>query len=307
MNIIFFGNEKLASGSITKALIFSTLAKREEYNVVLLILPRPSSENLEVTKLANDFNITVVYQSNYSNEDFLEIIKKSNAEIGILASYGRIVKKDILDSLKYGIINLHPSDLPLYRGSTPIESAILNSDKTIGICIIELVEAMDEGPIISKGQLKIENLSKQEIVEEVELMGAEMMLGVLKSIKEGNLKKEYQDNNLATYTKKISKLDGLIDLNKPTRLIAAEIKAFYGWPGSFLAIDGSKISPVKIIEARLSKSGVTNKAKKVGLYSESSLLFLGFNNGDALEVLKIQPANKNAMDASDFVRGFMRV
>lgn len=148
------------------------------------------------------------------DEDFLSVLRAANCELFIVAAYGKILPKEVLDMPKYGVLNVHPSLLPKFRGSSPIESAILSDEKWTGVTIIELDEEMDHGPVIAQRERIIPHWPPRgsELTRDLAHFGGSLLADVIPEWLNG-LHAFPQDHARATTTKKISKEDGLLQLD----------------------------------------------------------------------------------------------
>jgi len=243
--IVFFGNEQLTQG-LKKVItpIFDSLVETD-HEILALVLPRePDSRSrnkaeLTILKKAKENNIQVIFAD--QEEDLNTTLKKLNADIGILASFGKIVKKSTIDLFPKGIINLHPSLLPKYRGTTPIESAILNGDKETGVSLMELSAKMDAGPVYEQVKISLNgNESKQELYETLGKLGAEMIIKNLPEILSGELEPKAQDENQATYTEILTKDQSKINPKDHTAdELVRQVRAFQGFPKAKISIGGT--------------------------------------------------------------------
>ena len=223
--------------------------------------------------IKNGLNPIIVY-------DFKKI-KGLKPDLIIVASYGKIIPKEILEIPKYGALNVHPSLLPKYRGPSPIQTAILNGDKETGITIILMDEKIDHGEIISNFEFRIlKKFTYQELSRKLAQLGVKLLVETIpKWIKE-EIKPKPQDHSKATYTKILKREDGKIDWSKPSPEIEKQIRAFNPWPGTFTFIrHKNKTLRIKVLEADISKD---NK----------------------LIIKKLQPEGKKAMSFEEFKRGY---
>jgi methionyl-tRNA formyltransferase len=186
--------------------------------------------------------------------------KLSEIDLAILAAYGQIIPKDIIDIPKFGFINLHPSLLPKYRGPSPIQSAILNGDKITGISIMLMDEKMDHGPIISQKEIKISNNDTfQSLEEKLSDLAGNFLIEILPQYLEGKIKPESQDESKVSYTKILTRQDGKIDWQKSASEIERKIRAFYPWPGTWTILNGKRIKIIKAVEKETKLSIKTGK------------------------------------------------
>jgi methionyl-tRNA formyltransferase len=184
--------------------------------------------------LEKNFEIELVVDE--KNKDF-EDIMNAQSEIAVLAAFGKILPKVVLNHFKYGILNIHPSLLPKYRGPSPVQSAILRGEKETGVTIIKLDEEMDHGPILA--QEKIEILSTdttQSLYQRLFPLGASLIVTNLQNYVSGKKTLVEQNHSAATYTKPLTREAGFIDLSKleikNSKLeIDQKVRAYFPWPG----------------------------------------------------------------------------
>ena len=177
------------------------------------------------------------------NSDDIEKIKEIGAEIGVLGSYGAIVPNKVIQAFPHGIINIHPSLLPIYKGPSPVQYAIKNGDKITGVTIISLDDQIDHGVILSQKEFPLNGTETlEDLKKELFKIGSEMIEELLKKPENGKkLEGTEQDHTKEIFTYKVTREDGRIDLAKiPTSEleisnwkleIARKIRAFYPWPG----------------------------------------------------------------------------
>ncbi len=170
----------------------------------------------------------------------LPLLQKS--DISIVVAYGKIMPEEIINAPKLGSINIHYSLLPKYRGASPVESAILNGDKQTGISIQKMEYKMDAGPIITEEKVPIHSLEKAfELRERLIKIGGELLVKTLPNIIDEKIKSTPQDETKATYTKKIKKEDGLINLSDDPIKNFNKFKAYYVWPRTFFINESKRI------------------------------------------------------------------
>lgn len=241
-------------------------------------------------------NLELVFHAK-TKEDLVEVahLMQENPEIkGILASFGVLIKSDLLELFEpEGILNLHPSLLPLYRGASPIESAILNGDQDFSVSIMKLVKAMDAGPIYYQTTLKASEFSsnlpeKSEIYQKLAIIGANWLIEHLDSLPKPTL----QDDEKATFTTKFDKTDSNLSLSEMSATEALNrIRAFQGFPKSKLQIHSH--------ECIILKAHVETK-------KSNNPLSFPCQDGNFLVIDQLQPASKRPMDAKSFINGYLK-
>jgi len=175
-----------------------------------------------------------VIQPEKIKADFIHKLKRNNYNLFMVVAYGKILPKEIINIPKYGTINVHPSLLPKFRGATPVQSAILSAEKETGVTIMLMDEEMDHGPILAQKHIDISNIpSTEELGENLAVMAGEMIVDLVPKLFSENTKPLKQKHTNATYTKKIKKEDGLIDLNDTPEKNYRKFKAYCIWPGVY--------------------------------------------------------------------------
>ncbi len=249
--LLFFGNERLASGATESGVILTSLIEAG-YDIAYVCVNQATRTSRKkqqdaVVTIANEHNIPVLHT--WNEETVMQIISDNNVEHAVLAAYGVMIPQSILDAIT--IINIHPSLLPKYRGSTPIESAMLNGDEATGVSIMQLIKAMDAGPIYGQESIPIQlGESKQQLFERLAETGGKLLISLLPSIIDQSAKPVLQNEDDATYVAMLSKQSGLIDWNKPANQIERQVRALLIWPSSFTTLNEQRIiiTDVSVIE-----------------------------------------------------------
>jgi methionyl-tRNA formyltransferase len=294
-SIVYFGNERLVSGlEHTPAPILSALID-EGHSVKAVISNDASTKSrktrpLEVAELAKTHKIPVFLPD--KPMDIYDELQQMQADIGVLAAYGRIVPKKIIDLFPHGIVNIHPSLLPKYRGPSPIETAILNGDTSTGVSLMQLSPKMDAGAIYHQVEF---HLPKYETAPHLGLklasLGATELIAALNEIIDGTLKPEDQDESAATYTQRISKADARLDPKTQTADEAErKVRAYLAFPRARLQVAGHDLIILKARTARQAKTPL-DTAFKDGKYLVIEFL--------------VAPSGKT-MSAEAFVTGYLK-
>lgn len=216
-NIVFFGT------SLISVEVFRTLLSRGIRPLFLVTTPdAPQGRHLKLTaspakEWAIENNIEVFQPAKLKTPPFADILiehaPKEGYDVFIVASYGKIIPKEILGIPKHGVLNVHPSLLPKYRGPSPIPSQILADDKEVGVTIMQMDEKMDEGPIVARKSFPINTWpSTNELKKNLGELGANMIADLFPDWIDGKIKPIPQEHNKASYTRKFEKADGEIKL-----------------------------------------------------------------------------------------------
>lgn len=228
------------------------------------------------------------------------VLKKLKPDLLVVVSYGQILPQEIINLAPLGIINVHASLLPKYRGCSPIISAILNGEKKTGVTIMRIVKEVDAGDMLLQREVEIlEDDNAKTLSERLSKAGAELLVEAVKQIEAGTTVETPQDPKLATFTKMIRKEDGLLDFSKPAFEVNNKIRAFNPNPGAFVLRDGEKI---KIHQAKIVPANEEISAGEIVSCSPKSGLVIKCGK-DAIEVLKLQAPGGKILDAKSFLNG----
>ena len=282
MKLVFFGSadfsvyvlEELKQHNILPELIITTPDKPKGRKLVLT--PTPAKI------WAQNYNIEVIDPPSLKkdNADLIYKLKTDNYELFLVASYGKIIPKEIFEIPKKKTLNIHPSLLPKYRGASPIQGQILNDEKEIGVTIMQIEETMDTGPIIVQKKIPVDEVfGRKELEKILAVEGARLFAHVLPEWLMGAVDPIMQNEEQATYCKKIEKEDGQIeidfdDFGKNARQNFLKIKAFEDWPTAYFFHDGKRV-----------------------IITEATI-----ENGK-LKIISVLPEGKRVMSFEDFGRG----
>ena len=270
IRIVFFGTPVFGS-IIIKSIIGQAVVG--EYEILLIVTQpeRPSGRG-QLTKpsptklVAKQFSIPTIEPINLRNRELVKHLKVLKPDVFVVASYGQILPKNILNIPKYGSLNAHASFLPKYRGASPIQSAILGKEKYTGVTIMLMNEKMDEGNILAQTKVKIE---PKETTEELSLrlakISSELLHQALHLWVNKRIKPRRQQPTKATYTKRLTKDTGCIDWKKPPKNLDVMIRAYFPWPGVWTNYNGKVLKLLPESKVQLEgKSPVTLKDFKQG-------------------------------------------
>lgn len=227
-----------------------------------------------------------------------------SADLGILVAYGEILPKSLLDHFPLGIVNIHPSLLPKYRGPSPIQTAILNRDQETGVSIIKLDEGMDSGPIIAQEKITLDGTeTSNDLHQKLFNLGAALLIKILPDYISGKIKPIPQDESLASYTKKLAKEDGRIDWTRSPDEIEAFIRAMNPWPGAWTMWKEKKLI---VWRAAL----LLRPAESAGRDPLYNIMYKGLlprkmrgRSNNILQLEEVQLEGKQRMPFKEFLKG----
>ena len=229
------------------------------------------------------------------NKEEYEFFKSIDADLAIVAAYGQIIPKEFLNLTKKGFINIHASILPKWRGAAPIQRAIMNLDKEIGISIMKIQEKLDTGPVCNTYKISLENnFNSAEIAEKLSFIAAEKILDNIDEILEDKANFEDQDHSKATYAPKIQKIEGLIDWTSNAKNIIGKINGLYPVPGAFFISSGERY---KVLRAEIS-NGIGNPGEVLNDYLE-----IACGDKRSIKVTEIQRQGKRPQNIGEFMLG----
>lgn len=237
-----------------------------------------------------------VYQYESIRKEGVEDIKAINPDIMITCAFGQIISQEILDIPKYGVINIHASLLPKYRGSSPIQWCLVNGESKTGVTIMRTALAVDSGDILLQKEIDIlpeENAG--ELFDRLAILGGQAIVEALEIIADGRAVYTPQQESQATHYPMISKEDGKIDWSKSAREVFNKMRGFTPWPSAFTTLDGKLF---KILKCVVSDKIFDGKEGEVVIEERKAYVVCG--NG-TVELKEVQLEGKKAMRVSDFL------
>jgi methionyl-tRNA formyltransferase len=303
MRIVFFG-----SAPIGFPLLDALLASEADDMVGVVTQPdRPVGRKQKLTPCAvkayaSEKSLNILSPEKVGHPDSLEALRALNADLFVVIAYGQYIPPSILELPNLGSINLHPSLLPKYRGSSPIQWALANGDQMTGVTILYVSDKMDSGDIILQREIPIRPQDNAETLEPIlATAGAELLMEAIEQIRAGTVKAQPQDDAAATEVRKLVKEDGRIDWALSAEELRNRVRAFIQWPGCFCeAPCRTGMQRVKLQDVQV-ELGAGTPGEVLDVGPDGPLIATGKG---ALRLLRLQPAGKNAMDGGAYLRGY---
>ena len=297
MRMVFFGSASIGF-PVLEALLVS---KTDEVVAVVTQPDRPAGRKQQlkpcpVKTFAQERGIPVLCPEKI--KDSRQELDALKADLFVVVAYGQYIPQSVLALPKHGAINLHPSLLPKYRGSSPIQWAVANGDTITGVTILYVSEKMDSGDIILQRKILINSRDTSVTLEPLLAeAGAELLMEAVEQIRNGTVLRHPQDEAISTEVRKLSKEDGKLDWTLPAEILNNRIRGFTPWPGCFCELpDGQRLKVVSAaVEDRAGAPGEILEAAGAG-----PLVAAGTGS---LRLLEVQPSGKCVMDGASYLRG----
>jgi methionyl-tRNA formyltransferase len=255
-----------------------------------------------VKTLALQHGIPVLQPDRLKSPDVAEAIRAWRPDLGVVAAYGRIIPEHLLSIPRFGMINVHASLLPGYRGAAPVHRAVINGEAETGVTIMRVVKELDAGPTFAKVTRPIGPDETSDVVEDaLSEMGAELLLRVVEDIEAGNACEVAQDESLATYAPRLTKDEGLIDWSQSAAQIHNRVRGLYPWPHGYTYLRGHRLIVRRTRVPERAASHQSAAGTIVAVDHEAVRVATGA--GEHVEILEVQPEGRRPMSAREFAAG----
>ncbi len=262
--------------------------------------PRPAGRGKKDRKsavhiAAEKLGLTVFTPASMKSEEAEQSFVALSLDVAVVVAYGQILKKAVLDAPKYGCVNVHASLLPRWRGAAPIHRAVMAGDTLTGVCIMQMDEGLDTGPVISRAETEINTADTVASLHDVLAeQGASLINDALLRLEDGTVELQAQPDEGVTYAKKIEKAEARIVWARPASEIDRQVRGLFPFPGAWTEVAGERL---KILGGT-----VIEKSGEAGTALDDELT-VACSEG-AYQVDRAQRAGKAAVDRSDLLRGF---
>ncbi len=298
MRVVFLGTPEFAVPS---------LKKLAEHHEVLAVFTQPDRPKGRGNKLAESavkaaakaLGIAVHQPERIRRAANPELLAGFEADLMVVVGYGQIIPQTIIDLPKYGILNVHASLLPKYRGAAPIQWAVANGERETGVTIMQIDAGLDTGDMLCSASLAIHPAeTAPELSGRLAPLGATLLIEAIHQIETGTARPRKQDDAAATLAPILKKEDGQIDWARPAGVIYNRLRGFTPWPGAYTTFRGNQLSVTRARPAEY--TGLLPGR----LLIDQRRLFAGCGKATSLELLEVQLAGKSRMSAEAFLNGY---
>ena len=302
MVVVFFGTPQFAVPALRRL-----LDSPHSVAGVVTQSDRPRGRGQKVSyspvkTLAVDRGIPVFQPDRLKPPEVAATLRAWQPDLGIVAAYGRIIPEHLLDIPRLGMINVHASLLPRYRGAAPVHRAVINGDSETGVTIMRVVKELDAGGMFAKVTRPIGPDETSDVVEAaLAEAGAELLMAVVDQLATGTAHEEPQDNSQATYASRLTKEEGLIDWAQPATTIHNRIRGLYPWPHAYTFLHGTRLI---LRRSSVRRAGHQPAGKSSGtiLEVDRDVIHVATGEGE-LGILEVQPEGRRPMRVHDFLLG----
>lgn len=292
-SVVFFGTGPVAARSLR-------LLNQNFKIEAVVTKPKPLGFKGEFPVLVAAEELRLKTHLVTSKQSLSELVKTRpfNSKLGVLIDFGIILAQDVIDYFPFGIVNSHFSLLPYWRGADPISFAILAGDKKTGVSLMLIDQSLDTGKILVQKSLAVEpSETTPSLTQKLIELSNDLLVEYLPKYMGGEVRPRAQPHpNRATYSRKLTKEDGLIDWSKPAEQIEREIRAFTDWPKSTTSFGGKDVV--------VTKASLVRRSGKPGTIAVQDKSLIAFAGKDALVIEELKPAGKPNMTAEAFIAGY---
>lgn len=299
MKIIYMGTPDFAVPCLERLI-------KDGYDVCLAVTQPDKAQGRKMiltpppVKVTAEKNGIEVFQPvTLKSDEAYDKLKSYNPDFIVVAAYGKILPKRILDIPKYACINVHGSLLPKYRGAAPIQRAVIDGMKTSGVTTMLMGEGLDTGDMLLKYETEIgENETAGELFDRLAEASPDLLVKTLEDFALSKITPEKQDESKATYASMLSKDEALIDWNEPSDIIHNKIRGMSPWPVAFTHYDGKKL---KIYQSE--KTDKSTSALPGTVSADKNSIYVSCSDGKLLKILSLQAEGAKRLDAKQFSAG----
>lgn len=300
MVVVFFGTPQFAVPTLTHL-----LGSRHRVAGVVTQPDRPRGRgqrlsDAPVKALAVERGLPVLQPDRLGEPSVAAALRAWNPDIGVVAAYGKLIPGSLLQIPRFGMINVHASLLPKYRGAAPVHRAVIDGETQTGVTIMRVAKLLDAGNMFAKAVRAIAPDDTSDIVErDLAEMGAALLVEVLDAIEAGTATEERQDDMMATYAPKITKDEGRIDWELPATYIHNRVRGLYPWPHAYTWLNGTRLL---VLRTHVESAPADAPPGTIVEVSRNAI-HVATGHGGRLAIDELQPEGRRPMRVRDFLAG----
>jgi methionyl-tRNA formyltransferase len=302
LRVAFFGTPDFAVPTLD-----ALLASRHQVVAVVTQPDRPRGRGQKVVlspvkARAAESGVPVFQPTKLRDAAFVEGFTALRADLGVVAAYGRILPAALIETPRLGMINVHASLLPRYRGAAPIHRAVIAGETVTGVTIMRVVETLDAGPMMAVKDRAIgPDETSQDVERSLAGIGASLLVEVADQLAAGLSRETPQDERLATYANRITREDGLINWSLPAKSVHDLVRGLVPWPHAFTFLDGTRLI---VVQSRTLGSGGSHPEPGTVVKASGDELVVAAGDG-FIQLLRVQPEGRRVLTAREFLAGHM--
>ena len=299
LRIVFFGTPEFAVPALD-----ALLASRHRVVGVVTRPDRPRGRGLRVSdaavkRRAMEASLPVLQPARLKDDAFMSALAGLNADLGVVAAYGKILTEDVLRTPRLGMVNVHASLLPRYRGAAPVHRAIVSGERETGVTIMGVVMALDAGPMLAAVRRPIgPDETSAEVEHDLARLGAPLLVRTVDALAIGPVTGTPQDDAAATYAHRLTREDGLIDWVQPAVRVHNLVRGLHPWPHAYAFVGGRRVIILRSTPVPESSEG--SPGTIVAAAGDDLLVATG---DGTLRILEIQAEGKRPMAVREFLAG----
>ena len=300
MNIAFFGTPDFAVPTLR-----ALLATRHNVVGVVTQPDKPRGRGQQVSdspikQLALAHGLPIAQPERLKPPEFAETLKSWQPDLGVVAAYGRIIPETVINLPRLGMINVHASLLPKYRGAAPVHRAVIDGEPETGVTIMRVEKELDAGTMFAKVTRPIGPDETSDVVErDLSELGAALLVQVVDQIAAGTAREEPQDASRFTLAPRLTKEEGLIDWTLPAAAIHNRVRGLYPWPHAYTHLDGARLI---VLKTRVEPLPTTAPPGEVVDVTRDAI-HVATGQGGRIAIFQLQPEGRRPMPTRDFLAG----
>lgn len=299
MVIVFFGTPHFAVPSLEHL-----IGSRHTVRGVVTQPDRPRGRGQRVVETpvkaaARQHGIPVLQPERLRDPAVAATLSQWAPDLGVVVAYGKLIPAGLLHLPRFGMINVHASLLPKYRGASPVHRAIMDGERETGVTIMQVVEALDAGDMLARQTRPIGPDDTSDAVErDLAEIGARLLLEVVERLESGRVAPEKQDDALSTYAPRLRKEEGLVDWSLPAQRIHDRVRGLYPWPHAYTYLDGARLI---LLQTKVADRSADAPPGEV-IDASKDAIHVAAGRG-VLAIEKLQPEGRRPMTAREFLAG----